>query len=91
MTNDSMRWRDFCYRNIMSQNKVTDYFMLPAIENNVKKNKRKKYYDHRKPASKKKAGDSIIELHNFFHPADFCFPKTKIGDRQHSCQALWFQ
>ena len=38
----------------MSQNKVTDYFMLPAIENNVKKNKRKKYYDHRKPASKKK-------------------------------------
>ena len=41
MTNDSMRWKDFCYRNIMSQNKVTDYFMLPAIENNVKKKQEK--------------------------------------------------
>ena len=76
----------------MSQNKVTDYFMLPAIENNVKKKTRERNITIIVNQPQKKAGDSIIELHKFFHPAtDFCFPKTKIGDRQHSCQALWFQ
>ena len=32
MTNDSMRQRD---RNIMRKNKVTNYFMPAAIENNA--------------------------------------------------------
>ena len=41
MTNDGIYRTDFCHGNITSKNKVTNYFMPAAIENNGKETDRK--------------------------------------------------
>ena len=76
----------------MSKNKVTNYFMPAAIENNGKETRDRKILIIENRSQKKENADLITEVHKPFHPpTEFRFPKAKFGERRHSCQAQWFQ
>ena len=54
MTNDGIYRTDFCHRNITSKNKVTNYFMPAAIENNGKETRDRKILIIENRSQKKK-------------------------------------
>ena len=104
--NDSMRWRDFCHRNMSKNNKVTNCFMPVAVENNVKETRDRNITTIEKNQPQKETADSIVEFYKPFHPPTkkvyisylehpysnrFLLSKTKCGERQRLCQAQWFQ
>ena len=64
----------------MSRNKVTNYFMPAAIENNVKETRDMNIMLIKNQLQKETA-NQIIEVHKpFCPPTDFCFPKTKFRE-----------
>ena len=75
----------------MRKNKVTNYFMPASTESNVKET-RNKHITVIENQPQKQAEVPIIDVHKPFHPqtTDNCFPMTKFGEGQRSCQIQWF-
>lgn len=79
----------------MSRNKVTDYFKASADKKTaVDDEKTTKVRNNRAAGTaiqSKEILEATIQDQPFRPPPDYCFPKSKCGDRQRSCQTQWFQ